>query len=435
VKHRHLTAAGAAVIIAGVAAACGSSTTGSPGGATSSAPVTLEVWLMSGSAPASLVTAWNNQFQQEHPGVTVHVDLQQWTGIVTKTDSALSTSTPDVLEMGNTYVAGFASTGGLQDLSKVNFENESTWLTSLKAAGTYNGKLYGVPYYAGDRIAIYRKSMFAAAGITNPPATTADLMSDLQKLKAAEPSSVSPIYIAGKYWYAIFSWLADDYGTQSSASDFIASQSGGQWKANFESSQDQQALTWVDNLFTSGLDKAPADQDETNDNTAFEANKAAIVIEPGWDYGVIQSDFTKAGNSNAANDLGVFPIPGNSGPAPTFLGGSNLGVNVHSKNQALADEYIQLVTGTQYESEMATVGGVIPNSTTLLNLQAQNPVLNAAAQAATNSWFTPNTPKEASLESQNVYTDMLANIFTGKMSVQQATQAADQQADSILNGS
>lgn len=427
VKRRQISTAAVAVLTAGLAA-CGSSSTGSSGSPAAPKHVNLEVWLMSGSAPASLVTAWNNEFEQAHPNVTVHVDLQQWTGIVTKTDTALSTSTPpDVLEMGNTYVAGFAATGGMSDLSNVTFQNQSTWLKSLKDAGTYNGKLYGVPYYAGDRIAIYRKSMFTAAGVANPPTTTTDLVTDLQKIKATEPATVSPIYVAGKYWYAIFSYIFDSGGS-------IATESNGKWSAQFSSPADQTALTWVDNLFTSKLDLAPGDADETNDNTVFEAGKAAVVVEPGWDYSVIQSDLTKAGNSTAANDLGVFPLPGTNGPAPTFLGGSNLGVAAKSPNQKLADEYVQLVSNNDYESQMATVGGVIPNSTTLLGLQAENPVLNAAAQAATDSWFTPNTPKEATLESQNVYTDMLAEIFTGQMTVAQATAQADQQANSILNG-
>ena len=83
--------------------------------------------------------------------------------------------------MGNTYVAGFAATGGLANLSGDTFQNRSSWLESLKEAGTYNGKLYGVPYYAGDRIVIYRKSMFAKAGITTPPTTTAQLVSDARR--------------------------------------------------------------------------------------------------------------------------------------------------------------------------------------------------------------------------------------------------------------
>jgi N,N'-diacetylchitobiose transport system substrate-binding protein len=429
VKYPKLTAAGAAVAIAALAG-CGSASTP---GSSSSGPTTLEVWLMSGSAPAAVVTSWNNDFQQQNPGVTVHVDIQQWTGIVQKTETALAkaNTTPDVLEMGNTYVASFASVGGLLDLSHVSFPNQSSWLASLKAAGTYNGKLYGVPYYAGDRICQYRESMFSAAGITSTPTTQAQFVTDLQALKA---KGYGPLEIEGENWYVMFSWLADAYGTSQGASNFIATQSGGNWTANFSSSQDQQALTWINNLFTSGLDVAAPDGNGTGEQAVFEAGKAAIICEPGWDVGVTEADFTKAGNTSAASDIGVFDIPGASGPAPVFLGGSNLGVGVHSAHATLAEKYIQLVTGTQYMSEMATVGGVIPNTTTLLGLQAANPVLNTANQAATNSWFTPNTPKEATLESQNVYTDLLGSIFSGQASVSTAASTADSAAESILNG-
>ncbi len=423
-NRRQLSTAAVAAATVGLAACGGTST------AATSGPKTLEVWLMAGSAPPSLVTDWNQEFEQAHPGVKVHVDLQQWTDIVTKTDTALSTSAPpDVLEMGNTYVAGFAATGGLANLTGATFQNRSTWLESLTEAGTYNGKLYGVPYYAGDRIVIYRKSMFAKAGITTPPTTTAQLVTDAQALNAAESgvSHFSPIYVAGKYWYGIFSWIFDAGGG-------IAKQVGGQWQGEFSSPADQQALTWVHSLFTQGLDKAPGDADETNDDKVFEAGQAAMIIEPGWDYGVVQSDFTKAKNTAAADDLGVFVIPGQSGPAPVFLGGSNLGVAAKSPNQQLATDYLKLVSNNDYEAQMATVGGVIPNSTTLLGLDANDPVLSVANAAAAKSWFVPNTPKEGELESQNVYTSMLAEIMTGQESVAQATATADQQVASILNG-
>ena len=424
VNRRQLSTAAVAAATLGLAA-CGSSPSPAASG-----PKTLEVWLMAGSAPPSLVTAWNQEFQQAHPGVTVHVDLQQWTNIVTKTDTALSTTAPpDVLEMGNTYVAGFAATGGLSNLSGATFQNRSSWLESLKEAGTYNGKLYGVPYYAGDRIVIYRKSMFAKAGITTPPTTTAQLVSDAQALNTAEASvsHFSPIYVAGKYWYGIFSWIFDAGGG-------IAQQVNGKWQGQFSTPADQTALTWVHSLFTQGLDKAPGDADETNDDKVFEAGKAAMIIEPGWDYGVVKSDFTKANNAAAADDLGVFVIPGQSGPAPVFLGGSNLGVATKSPNQQLATEYLKLVSNNDFEAQMATVGGVIPNSTTLLGLDANDPVLSVANAAAAKSWFVPNTPKESELESQNVYTSMLAEIMSGQQSVAQATAAADQQVATILNG-
>jgi N,N'-diacetylchitobiose transport system substrate-binding protein len=433
VKHRHLTAALAAVVIGGLAAACGSAS--SP---VSSGPkhVTLNVWLMSGSAPPSLVSAWNTQFEQQHPGVTVNVSLQQWTGIVTKTETNLARSSPpDVLEMGNTYVASFASTGGLADLTHYNWPNQSTWLQSLQEAGTYKGKLYGVPYYAGDRIAIYNQAMFAKAGITSTPTDTADLLSDCAKIKASEPSGVSCLYIPGEYWYAMFSFLFGEPGNGTSA---IATESGGKWTAQFSSSADQTGLNWInDNLFKTGYDLAPATQNDTttNTNAVFEQGKAAIVVEPGWDYSSIVTDLQKAGNKSVTLDSFALPGYSSSAPMPTFLGGSNLGVAEKSPNRALAEAYIALVEGTQFQSEMATVGGVIPNSTSLLNLQTQNPPLNTAAQAAKTSWFTPNTPSEATLESNNVYENLLGAVFSGQQSASAAAAAADSQANSVLNGS
>ena len=86
VNRRQLSTAAVVAATAGLAA-CGSSPTPAASG-----PKTLEVWLMSGSAPPSLVSSWNQEFEQTQGGVTVHVDLQQWTDIVTKTDTALSTT-------------------------------------------------------------------------------------------------------------------------------------------------------------------------------------------------------------------------------------------------------------------------------------------------------------------------------------------------------
>jgi len=109
-KSRNL-AVGAVALVPALLAACGTSTTAGP------TARTLDVWLMNGSAPPAVISALNTEFQNAHPGVTVKVELQQWSGITDKTNAALSTqSPPDVLEMGNTLVSGFASAGGLADL-------------------------------------------------------------------------------------------------------------------------------------------------------------------------------------------------------------------------------------------------------------------------------------------------------------------------------
>lgn len=417
-KSRNLAVGVVALVPTMLLAACGNSTAAGP------TARTLDVWLMNGSAPPAVITALNTEFQNSHPGVTVKVELQQWSGITDKTNAALSTqSPPDVLEMGNTLVSGFASAGGLADLSnKTSALGGGTWLESLKEAGTLNGKLYGVPYYAGDRVVIYNKDMFAAAGIVNLPTTRDELVSEGRALMGANRSvpGFSALYLPGKDWYATFSWVFDAGGT-------IATQSGGKWVGALESPEAQSALSWVKDM-RSKISTAPGDGDETKDDPTFESGKAAMVIEAGWHVGVITKD-----KPELTGKIGVFPIPGVSGSAPVFLGGSNLGVGAKSKNQDLAVEYIKLLAGTKYQTQLAVQGGVIPNSTDLLNLHSSDPFLSVADKAAAHSWFVPNSPNWGSVESNNIPQDMLAKIFTGRSSVAAATTAADQAIADKLN--
>jgi N,N'-diacetylchitobiose transport system substrate-binding protein len=79
--------------------------------------------------------------------------------------------------------------------------------------------------------------------------------------------------------------------------------------------------------------------------------------------------------------------------------------------------------------------GNIPNTTTLLKVNAADPKLAPFAEAAKFTWFIPVTPNWANVENANVLQNMLVNIFTGKQSVKAATTAASKQITSILNAS
>ena len=392
---------------------------------------TLTVWLMTGSAPQSVVDGVNADFKAKHPNVTVDVQLQQWSDVTTKLDTAYAgSSPPDVVELGNTLVAKYAAAGALQDISgkKGNYEGSSTWLQSLTESCTFGGKLYCVPYYAGSRAVIYRKDMFTAAGITNTPASMDELLTDGQKLMDANKSdsNYSALYFPGKYWYAAapFVW---DFGGD------IATQSGGQWKGSLDSAQSQQGLTTLKGIVDK-LSRADKTGDEAKQDQAFAQGHIAMIIANGWEVGQV-IDPKAGGDSSLKDKLGVFPIPSHTAgkTAPVFLGGSDLGIAAKSKMQGLAQEWVKLLAGVKFQTQMATVGQVIPNNTTLLDLNANNPLLGTFAAAAKNSRFVPNSPNWANVESGNVLQDMLVSIFTGKQAIPAATSAASAQVATILN--
>ena len=414
------------VVVSMVVAACGSTSTASnPADQTG----TLTVWLMNGSAPQSVVDGVNADFKAKYPNVTVNVQIQQWSDVTTKLDTALTgSSAPDVMELGNTLVAKYAAAGGLADITgqKGSFENSGTWLQSLTDSCTYQSKLYCVPYYAGSRAIIYRKDMFDAAGVSVPTSMD-ELLSAGQKLMAKYGSNpnFSALYFPGKYWYAAapFVW---DFGGD------IATQSGGKWTGAINSSASQQGLTELKTI-VSQLSRADKTGDELKQDQAFAQGHIAMIIANGWEVGVITDP--KSGDPTLAPKLGAFPIPSHVAgqTAPVFLGGSDLGIAAKSQHQDLAREWIKLLGGTKFQSQMVTVGGVIPNTTSLVSLSSGLPAIFAAA--AKTSRFTPNSPNWANVESANVLQDMLVSIFTGKATIADATQTASDKITQILNAS
>ena len=413
------------IVLALVAAACGGTTSSNN---PSTQTGTLTVWLMNGSAPQSVVDGVNADFKTKYPNVTVNVEIQQWGDVGTKLDTGFAGSNPpDVMELGNTLVAKYAAAGALADISgkKSSFDNSGTWLQSLTDSCTVTGKLYCVPYYAGSRAIIYRKDLFAAAGV-QPPDSVDGLMTVGKKLMAANASdpNFSALYFPGKYWYAALPFIWDNGGD-------IATQSGGKWQGSLSSAGSQQGLTTLASL-VSTLSKADKSGDEAKQDAAFAQGHIAMIIANGWEVGVITDP--KAGDPKLADKLGAFPIPSSKAgqTAPVFLGGSDLGVAQKSKHQKLANAWVGLLTGNKHMTEMATVGGVIPNTTSMLNLGTGiNAVFYSAAK---NSRFVPNSQNWASVENANVLPDMLVKIFTKQMPIPDATKSASDKITTILNG-
>jgi len=425
-KIRKRWVTGIAVAFTLVAAACGS--TGGNNNNSSNQTGTLTVWLMNGSAPQSVIDEVNADFKAKYPNVTVNVEIQQWSDVTTKLDTAFQgSSPPDVMELGNTLVAKYAAAGALLDITgkKAGFDNSATWLQSLTDSCTQGGKLYCVPYYAGSRAIIYRKDFFASAGVA-PPDSMDGLLTVGQKLMTAHASdpNFSALYFPGKYWYAALPFVWDFGGD-------IASQSGGKWSGSLNQPSSQQGLTTLQNL-VSKLSRADKSGDEAKQDAAFAQGHIAMIIANGWEVGVILDP--KAGNPALKDQLGAFPIPShNAGQtAPVFLGGSDLGISAKSKHQDLAQAWIASLTGNKHMAEMATVGGVIPNTTSMLNLGTG---INATFyNAAKNSKFVPNSQNWASVESANVLPDMLVKIFTKQQDIPTATTAASNRITTILNG-
>src|SRR5881275_479207 len=185
------------IVALGLVAVLASAITAATSGATKKATAnSITVWLQvdAQSSWPDVVVAANQKFQADHPGTTVNVQYQNWGDHLQKFDAALAGGGgPDVIEMGNTEMTKYMAAGAFASLDKSSFDNSANWLKGLAASAAYGGKTYGVPYYAGSRLATYRTDLFKKAGITKVPTSLAELTADAQKLMKGSKKGFSPV--------------------------------------------------------------------------------------------------------------------------------------------------------------------------------------------------------------------------------------------------
>ncbi|QDZ14828.1 extracellular solute-binding protein [Humibacter ginsenosidimutans] len=443
-RKSRILAVGAVGIAAALAlSACSGTGSGSSGDNNNSSSIgkvdgkgkTLTVWEMNGDLSTDTLNAINKEFTKQ-TGAKVKVQMQQWDGIGPKVTTALSTSTPpDVIDIGNTQVAGYAANGGLLDLTKYksDLEQGGTWLGGLVDPATVNGKLYGVPSFAGTRAVIYNKKIWAAAGVTEAPTTYDELTADLDKVKAANASKAdfSAFYLPGQNWYAGTQFVWDAGGQ-------IATQSGKTWKGGFSSDAAQKGLNDF-KKFENAYSVASArtlDTDKPDQDQVFADGKAGAILGNGWEIGSITTD----NKSLTTDDLGSFPFPGTSGKnQPVMLGGSVWSIPVKSKNSQLALVWTKIASSPSIQNKY--VYGVqkwIPNTVEGAKKAIEDPTLPEIQKgfftAAQNSKSTPSSANWATIESTKAINQFFSSIASGSATPADAAKSFDATLEKTLNG-
>jgi len=388
---------------------------------------TLRLWLNGTDTPDELVDYAIAEFAKIHPDVNVELERQQWTGIVEKLTTALSGSdAPDIVEFGNTQAQTFEAAGAVIDLTDRAEElGGDDFLQSLLEAGTYDGSLYAVPYYAGARVVIYRKDLFEEAGI-EIPTTLEEWVAAGEALKEANADvpNFSGIYLPGRNWHGVLPLIWDAGGD-------IAVKEGDEWVGTLDTPESIAGLEFFKEVFDRA-NAAPADADDANDYLAFCAGEVGMMPAPGWKPGQIINE--DDGCPDMEEQIGVFPLPGSEAgtTSPVFLGGSNLGIPTNSENQDLAYELLKILVSAGYQRQIAEAG-LIPALKSELASVTGSEAAVAQATAAENSRFVPTSEHWADVEAANVLPDMLVEIAQGG-DIAAAAANADAAIEAALNG-
>ncbi|MGW2631956.1 extracellular solute-binding protein [Streptomyces chattanoogensis] len=392
----------AATMVAGMlvgVAACGSGD-----GADGFKGKKLTVWVMSGSNPAQWTEQVSAQFKKK-TGATVEFKVQQWNGIQQKLSTALSEDTPpDVVEIGNTQTAAYAKAGALADLGDLKKEIGADWNDAFNKAALVDGKQYALPWFAGNRVVMYNKKIWAQAGLKGTPRTRSELFKAFDTIK--KKTDAEPLYLPGQNWYFL------DGLTIGTGADLVKKQ-GGKWVSNLGDPKVAKAMD-IYKTYQS-FSTAPKNKDEATpqQSEVFAKGKTGAVIAMGYEA----AEAVKA-NPDIKKDIGFFTIPGETAGKPegVFLGGSNFAVAGMGKNQELAKEFLKIALSKENDARMVRESGWTPKSPDLATAAKENPAAAAAAPAAEKSGgTTPLIPQWAAVENvPNPIKNYMTAVLNGK---------------------
>jgi N,N'-diacetylchitobiose transport system substrate-binding protein len=388
----------------------------------------LTVWIMEGTNPdaepffAELSTAF-----QERTGATLDVQFVQWASAHDKFVTAIAGgTTPDVAEVGTTWVGEFGDAGALADLTPRVQEAGLTdgLVDGLVEAGTLDGALYGMPWYAGVRSIVYRTDVFAELGLT-PPTTWDELVAVGQQIKQAKPDLL-PLPIAGDNEFIVYPFLWGAGGQ-------IATQNGDTWTSGIDSPESRAGIQYYADLaLTHGFSTpAAATWRETDLRDSFTKGQSAMIFSGSW---------TPKAILEAAPDLegkiGAFPIPGPTGGlAPSVLGGSLLSVFEGTDDEDLAWQLVEMMGTGEFASKWAGESSYFPGTKALLDEAAQSPdplVAPFARQMVESGRSVPVTPLFGQIQGKKTIAAMMRSILTGEATVEQATSTAAAEMNQIF---
>ncbi|MGJ5762192.1 ABC transporter substrate-binding protein [Streptomyces galbus] len=176
-SRRAAVAVALASVLALTATACGDDGSGAGGdkGSEGSGKGKIVFWDNNGGVRTDVWKEIIADFEKAHPDIDVEYVGIAATEYQSKVDTALQGGgLPDVGGVGAAMLAGFSAQNALEPLdgrlakSSLNGLLNKDMLTSLKAAGGRDGRLYSVPTSANNGVLYYRTDLFRKAGLEAP---------------------------------------------------------------------------------------------------------------------------------------------------------------------------------------------------------------------------------------------------------------------------
>ncbi|TCT33037.1 ABC transporter substrate-binding protein [Martelella mediterranea] len=241
--------------------------------------------------------------------------------------AAAGGSEPDALSLDLIYTPSFAQAGQLKDMTE--FAKSLPYYDQLSKAhltvGTYDGKIYGMPFSADASVLVWNKNLFEEAGLDpdKGPSTWKEIREDAAAVGAIGDDTYG-FYFSGNcggcniFTFTPLIWasggnLFEDEGA----------------KATVDTPQMKAAIEFYRGMVKDGLVPAGSQTDAgSNFFAAFAGGNIGITPSGSFAIGALNNQYPDL-------EYGVTYLPGEDGGWSSFAGGDNIVVSVKTEEEKM----------------------------------------------------------------------------------------------------
>ncbi|MFL5575539.1 MAG: sugar ABC transporter substrate-binding protein [Gemmatimonadaceae bacterium] len=366
------------------------------------------------------------EFERRNPGVRVRVQQIPWTAAHEKLLTAfVGDATPDIAQLGNTWVPEFQALGALEPLG-ARVRGSATLDSADYFRGVWNTNvladtLFGVPWYVDTRVLFYRSDLLAAAGVTAPPRSWAEWRDAMRRVVEGGHARYG-VLLPTNEWNQLTA-LALQQGSP-------LLRDGGRYGA-FRDSSFARALDFYVGLFRDRLAPTVSNAQISNLYQDFARGTFAMFVTGPWQVGELRARLPDSLQGKWA----TAPLPSPEGreyPGLSLAGGSSLVLFRDSPHKAEAWKLLEFLSEPAQQAKFAALTGDLParESAWRLARLADDPPQRAFLEQLRHVAPTPTVP-EWELIATRIY-ETSERVVRGRQTEAEALTALDADVDRIL---
>jgi multiple sugar transport system substrate-binding protein len=251
----------------------------------------------------------------------------------------------DVASVDVIWTAEFAAKGWLQPLKDSFQLDTSKLLPATVKTATYNNTLYAAPVTSDGGMLYYRKDL-----VPTPPKTWDEMMS---MCSIAKKNNMD-CYAGQFFKYEGLTVNAAE--AINTAGGKIVGDDGKTPQVN--SPESAKGLSRLADAYKNGdIPKQGITYKEEESRQAFESGK--LLFLRNWPY--VFNLASTEGSSKVKGKFAVAPLPGESGPGASSLGGHNAAMSAYSAHKATAFDFLKFLLDEQQQRWFVTQGSLAPS--------------------------------------------------------------------------